>query len=143
VTGLAAPVEDPRLRVSVPPGPYTVPAGKSVDVPVTIDWEPGTRGLLPYHKVRARGQVTLTARISSVYDTALREDLGEDVHWALTGNAANAGGAVQLGRPVPWSIGLATAALAGLLFAVVRRFRSRPRRAADPADRPREDLPVG
>jgi hypothetical protein len=146
VTRLDAAADDPRLRVSVPAGPFTLRPGESVNVPVTVDWSPGTRGFLPYDKVRAGGRVTLTAQVGSVYDAALRDDVGEDVHWALTGNVANAGGVVQLGRPRPWSVAMGAGLVLALVAVWVRRVRSRSRVGAAPTgtgvDPAREDLPV-
>ena len=60
----------------VAPGPVELPPGRTVTVPVTVDWDPGPRALAPVRTVTEQRDLQLTGRVGSPWSTVLSEDLG-------------------------------------------------------------------
>ncbi|GAA0585011.1 hypothetical protein GCM10010172_82530 [Paractinoplanes ferrugineus] len=68
--------DNPAVTVSVPPGPYLVPPGEKLYLPVTARWNAGPLRAWPFYTVDGLTTLELFAKVSSPWERVLDEELG-------------------------------------------------------------------
>ncbi|MGB2567915.1 VWA domain-containing protein [Micromonospora citrea] len=97
----------PEVRVSVPAGPVELPAGGTVTVPVTVDWDAGPRRVAPLARVTGDATFTLEGEVGSPWAEVLTGELGADFAPRLDGGPTLGTLSAQRGSIGWWCLGAA------------------------------------
>jgi VWA domain-containing protein len=83
LSGVVIAADNPDVTVSVPPGPFLVPPGAKLHLPVTARWDAGPRRAWPFYTVNGRTELDLTAVVTSPWDRVLDDDLNLELQTTL------------------------------------------------------------
>ena len=97
----------PEVRAYVPAGAVELPAGGTVTVPVTIDWDAGPRRVAPLARVTGEATLTLDGQVGSPWAEVLTGELGADFAPRLDGGPARGTLSAQRGSIGWWSLAAA------------------------------------
>jgi hypothetical protein len=120
LTDLTIRSDSPAVRVEAPTGPIAVPAGGSLELPVTVHWDAGPASWQPFRTVIGEYRLELSGTVGSPWSGVLAEELQLDVAPDLTGTETTGRGSANRGSLGRWLAGLAGLAV---LLAVGMRLR--------------------
>jgi hypothetical protein len=126
LTDLTIQSGSPAVRVEAPAGPIPVPAGESIDLPVTVHWNAGPASWQPFKTVTGSYPLTLSATIGSPWSSVLERDLELAFAPTLTGVEVTGRGSAGRGSLDWWLAALAALAVVLLVGVRLRWMRLHP-----------------